>query len=141
MEREKRGRTLFEQKWARNLAQWDTAVREAAEARARKEHPDLEGEFAKAQAPGATPFDTYETLSIRDIKAMADPQWLVHGMVVEQSMGFIFGPPGCLKTFIALELALSLTTGPADLVGAPGAAQGRGDLHLLGGPSRPSSSG
>ena len=42
---------------------------------------------------------------------MADPHWLVDKMVVEQALGFIYGPPGCLKTFIALDMALSFTTG------------------------------
>jgi hypothetical protein len=58
-------------------------------------------------APGAL----FEYLSVDQIKQMPDPDWLISGMVVEQSLGFIFGPPGCLKTFIALDMALSFTVG------------------------------
>jgi hypothetical protein len=32
-------------------------------------------------------------------------------MVIEQSLGFLYGPPGCLKSFIALDMALAITTG------------------------------
>ena len=45
---------------------------------------------------------------------MPDPDWLISGLVVEQSLGFIYGPPGCLKTFIALDMALSFTVGMPD---------------------------
>jgi hypothetical protein len=53
----------------------------------------------------------FEYLDIAQIKAMPNPKWLVSGMVVERALGFIYGPPGCLKTFIALDMALSITTG------------------------------
>ena len=51
-----------------------------------------------------------EYLDIGQIKSMANPKWLVDKLVVEQALGFIYGPPGCLKTFIALDMALSFTT-------------------------------
>ena len=38
----------------------------------------------------------------------ADPVWVVDGIINERALGFIFGPPSSLKTFIALDLALSL---------------------------------
>jgi hypothetical protein len=70
---------------------------------------------------------------------MPEPQWLVDKMVIDRALGFIYGPPGCLKTFIALDMALSLTTGQADWWGRkiqhPGAvvyisSEGLGDLKF-----------
>jgi hypothetical protein len=56
----------------------------------------------------------FEYLSVDQIKRMPDPEWLVSGLVVENALGFIYGPPGCLKTFIALDMALSFTVGMPD---------------------------
>jgi RecA/RadA recombinase len=115
LDREGRGRWLFHVKWQYAMRSWNTKIAEEAAkpkdddsgARAR----DWSEEFAKAKTAPPPPAGLYELLSVRDLKALPDPAWLVTGMVVEQSMGFIFGPPGCLKTFIALGMALSLTAG------------------------------
>ena len=56
----------------------------------------------------------FEYLGVDQILTMPNPKWLVDKLVVEQSLGFIFGAPGSLKTFIALDMALSLTTSQAD---------------------------
>jgi hypothetical protein len=45
---------------------------------------------------------------------MPDPEWLVSGLVIDQALGFIYGPPGCLKTFIALSMGLSFAVGMPD---------------------------
>ena len=42
--------------------------------------------------------------------AMADPKWLIDKLMIEHSLGIIYGPPGSLKTFICLDMALSLAT-------------------------------
>jgi hypothetical protein len=54
--------------------------------------------------------DVYEVLDEKGIMALADPLWLVQGLVIENSLGFIFGAPGCGKSFIALGMALSIAT-------------------------------
>ena len=76
---------------------------------------DYSDEFAKSRDNAerqakTNPASQYEYLDIDQIKSMPDPAWLVDKLVVEQSLGFIYGPPGCLKTFIALDMALSFTT-------------------------------
>jgi hypothetical protein len=53
----------------------------------------------------------YDYLDIKQIKAKPDPVWLIDGLVNERSLGFIYGPPGSLKTFIALSMALGFATG------------------------------
>jgi hypothetical protein len=42
------------------------------------------------------------------IKNQPDPQWLIKGLVPEKSLGFIYGPPGSGKSFIALGQSLSI---------------------------------
>ena len=57
--------------------------------------------------------------------------------MIEQSLGFIYGPPGCLKTFIALDMALSFATGAGQWWGRPIARRRRRDLHFQRGAGRP----
>jgi len=63
-----------------------------------------EGEFTQA-------VDAYEFLSIAGIKAMPDARWVVRDTIPEDGLGFIYGPPGHGKTFVALNLALSVAYG------------------------------
>jgi len=117
LEEEDRGPAEFWRKWSRAMELWDTKVAEEARKPGAKKdyksYTDYTDEFAKAEeqakAPGGA--GLYEVLSVDDILGMADPTWLVDKLVVEQALGFIYGPPGCLKTFIALDMALSFTTG------------------------------
>ena len=85
---------------------------------------DYSDDFAKASASAeeqakTIPASQYEYQDVRQIKNRPDPAWLVDDLVIEQSLGFIYGPPGCLKTFIALDMALSFTTGQAQWWGRP----------------------
>jgi AAA domain/Bifunctional DNA primase/polymerase, N-terminal len=112
LELEGRGLSLFRAKWVRLATKWNTP--ELAEAAA-KPNPKT--------AP-AEPFDTrlelaftapladasLEVLDIPEVKNMAPPKWLIEDVMPEQSLGFIFGPPGSYKSFIALSQALALAT-------------------------------
>jgi hypothetical protein len=126
LEREGRGITLFKQKWRAAFDQWDGKVREHAGAPPpQKERPQqssagqsgAEAEpksEADAQDPGAEfrqDFNLYELLSVTAIKNLPDPEWLIDGMVIDRGLGFVFGPPGCGKSFITLGQALSIACG------------------------------
>jgi hypothetical protein len=108
--------TRFERGDIRGIETLDKAVEryEMKEARPKEVTFEQAAEKAEEQAktePGAALF---EYLSVSQIKTMPDPKWLVSGLVIEQALGFIYGPPGCLKTFIALGMALSFATGRTD---------------------------
>lgn len=109
LERENRGVTLFQQKWKYATDQWTTRVKEAASQQPREEpqQPPFDPETGEILEP---PPDIYETLSPQDIYNLPDPEWLIDGLIIDQGLGFIFGAPGCGKSFIALNMALSIAT-------------------------------
>jgi len=136
LEREGRGVSLFKQKWTAAFDQWEGKVRDHAGAPPpHKERPQQhqqqqssEGRQkdgnsennadpkpeADADDPGEEfreTFNLYELLSVTAIKNLPDPNWLFEGMVIDRGLGFVFGPPGCGKSFITLGMALSLACG------------------------------
>tara|TARA_R100000654_G_scaffold74747_1_gene109909 strand:- start:1298 stop:3139 length:1842 start_codon:yes stop_codon:yes gene_type:complete len=48
------------------------------------------------------------TLSLSDIAQLPPVEWLVEGLVPDKSLAMMYGEPGCGKTFIALDMALSI---------------------------------
>jgi len=113
METPQRGPAAFWEKWQRAMDKWhDEVAEEAAKPNPKPDEPkDYSDEFAKAGAQATASGKVYQFLDVDQIMALPDPVWLVNDLINEQSMGFIFGPPGSLKTFIALDLALSITAG------------------------------
>jgi hypothetical protein len=87
------------------LAKWGTPELEAAAARPNPKAEPFEArlEAAAAQAEGGV-----ERLTVREVKTMPDPKWLIEGVIPEEALGFIFGPPGSGKSFVALGQALAL---------------------------------
>lgn len=73
---------------------------------------EAEGSGAKA-APGenSPPPDVFHTFGIEDIITMPPPVWLVEGVITTDGVGGIYGPPGSLKSFLALGMALSVAYG------------------------------
>ena len=107
LEREKRGPTEFHKKWLTTLKKWDTEIAEAAKVRQAKERnhnlPGVATSFDHTQ-----PGDIFPFLDVDQIMDKPDPVWVIDGIINERALGFIFGPPSSLKTFIALDLALSM---------------------------------
>jgi hypothetical protein len=79
----------------------------------------LEGGDWKAILKTARPvFDTKAknrlyAYDLREISMRPRPKYLIDGMLVERTMSMIWGPPGCMKTFVALDMALCIATGMA----------------------------
>lgn len=113
LDMEGRGPSEWWDKFQRCMAQWDTKIREAAGNP--PPDPDLAAEFAqqskRAEDTAKATGKTFELFDVAQIKAWPPPKWIIEGIVIEQSLGFLYGPPGSLKSFIALDLALSLATG------------------------------
>jgi len=129
LEREGRGITLFRQKWRHAFDQWDDKVAKHAEAgppqREKPRQPasakvaaeaerSSEADASDAGAEFRDDFNLFEVLDVTAIKTLPDPAWLVEGVMIENALGFVFGAPGCGKSFIALGQALSLASGQPD---------------------------
>ena len=127
LEREGRGWSLWREKWAYAVAQWDTKVREEAD----KPHPKPRG--SEIGEPISLPRHDPETGEIIDDDEFAaakpakprivlesfasiDPnpppgQWLVRDLLPTEGLAVIYGPPKNYKSFVALDLALSIAAG------------------------------
>ena len=114
LEREGRGVSLLRQKWEHALALWDTKVAEhAGQPKPRGElRPPATVDPETGEVLDTSEFDPerYEVLDTRQIAALSDPVWLVQDMIIEQSFGFIYGRPGSGKSFLALSMALAIST-------------------------------
>ena len=104
LEREGRGLSLFQVKWDVAVRQWGSKVAQAAAV----PRPFADGPETPVYVPSG---DLYEFLDVQAIKALPDPRGLIKGLAIEQALGFVYGPPGCLKTFICLDMALSFVSG------------------------------
>lgn len=131
LEKEGRGRTLFNQKWAAAMKQWDGKVANHAQ-EVREKPSEFEKNFneqlERVQAEIAEQFaetdqkpekkektsSPIRVLNMTEIMALPDPVWLVDDMFVEDATAFIYGPPGCGKSFIALDLGMSLASDKID---------------------------
>ena len=47
-------------------------------------------------------------LTLNDIANLPPVEWLVEGLIPDKSLAMMYGEPGCGKTFIALDMALSV---------------------------------
>lgn len=153
LEREGRGPSLFAAKFRYAVQQWDGKLREAA-ARPTTAKPtasepverrqvvtDKDGvtydaETGEVVAPDdANEFETkprvLQLYGLQDLLNAPDPRFLVTDMIIENGLGFLYGPPGCGKSFVALDLALSLASGLESWMGRQITQKG-GVLYLAG---------
>lgn len=80
------------------------------EAAAIQDNPEKHG--------GAEP-SPFRFLSIPDMEHLPDPEWIIDGVFARKSFGIIYGPPKRGKTFVALDMALSVAAGLEDWQGRP----------------------
>ena len=50
-------------------------------------------------------------LTLSDLAALQDPNWLIDGLIPEKSLAVVFGPPKAGKSFIVLSAALHVAAG------------------------------
>ncbi len=78
--------------------------------------------FGDAEDAAQQRGDTFEVLSLDDIENLPRPRFLVERHIPENSLGFVYGPPGSKKSFLMLDLALHVAYGlpdwHGDLIGA-----------------------
>ena len=147
LEREGRGRSELVAKWAYALRSWDTKIAEAA-AEPKPASPLGDGgqdrtESISSPALGGQGFPggaldpqnstldatVYPVLSMADLAAMPDVEWLVKDALPQGGLALLFGAPGSFKTFIALDLAMSLAYDEGGWLERP-APKGAGVLYI-----------
>lgn len=69
------------------------------------------GGWPTARAAGSKQAQPYPTLSEAGLLELPRPSWLVEGLIVENSLTVLYGPPAAGKSFIALSMAKSIQTG------------------------------
>jgi hypothetical protein len=124
LEKEGRGISLMRQKLHAAFAQWDGKVELHANAGPPEKPQGYESPRPIPPAAEQIRFDPetgeiysepappeLEVLSLSEIRRLPDPKYLVEGLVIEKSFGITFGPPGCGKTFIVKDMALSIAYG------------------------------
>lgn len=52
----------------------------------------------------------FKRYSITELLTLPDPVWTVEGILMERSLAMLYGAPKSYKTFLALDLALSIAT-------------------------------
>ena len=112
-----RGWALYRSKWRAAMKQWGSAkMIAAAEKPAPKDETrdhaaDFEEASKTAEEKAKTdPTAIYPWLDVPAIKAMTDPVWNVVGLIPQQGVGFVYGPPGSLKSFLVMDLGLTIAT-------------------------------
>jgi len=61
-------------------------------------------------APAIPP---YATLSIAALRALPPVEWTIDGLIPRRALSALYGAPGAGKSFVALDMALSVATGRA----------------------------
>jgi hypothetical protein len=53
----------------------------------------------------------YRPLTVREVLDMPEQEWIVTNFLYEDALSFVYGPPGCGKSFLALDWACHLALG------------------------------
>lgn len=61
-------------------------------------------------APKITPKNAFKFVRVGDLEYRA-PTWLIDGLLETETLGLLFGDPGCGKSFLAVDIALAIATG------------------------------
>jgi hypothetical protein len=116
LEREGRGISEFTKKWLIAMSKWRTDVKIAAElpkkARGDVKTPEPAMQLVQGDDGVWRPqFEAFPLLSVKMIRSLPDPKYLIEGLIIENGLGFFYGPPGCGKSFITIGMALSIAAG------------------------------
>jgi AAA domain/Bifunctional DNA primase/polymerase, N-terminal len=117
LEREGRGISEFQRKWAYAMRQWDGNIAmEASKPRQHQTQPTVvkfdsaTGEVIEEDFASSSP-SLYKLIDIPTLDSMPDPVWLIDNILLEQSFGLLYAMPGAGKSFLAIGMALAIATG------------------------------
>lgn len=137
LEREGRGKTLFEQKWRSTMRQWDTKISEEAQRpwtpreesfesvfqseHKKKDHTennDNQDSDDQSEPFGPErPAELFRVWDIEDLKNLPPPNWIWEDIIIEGGSHFFAAAPGVGKTFIGMGLCIAIATGMNSFLG------------------------
>lgn len=86
-------------------------VEEGPEAHGAKGESPASGPPKGAGSPVRSGSRNWPMSTLEDLKARPKPEWLIDGILQEKALAVLYGQPGAGKTFLALDMALSVATG------------------------------
>lgn len=91
------------------------------------ENPDNPfAEVAAKEAKSQEATDIYPLTTINDLRTRPPAEWLIERHIPKHSVGFIYSVPGAGKSFLTLDMALSIASGleawQGDKIGSPASA-------------------
>lgn len=114
LEREGRGRSLFNLKWADDVRQWDADIAAEAKVRAARE----KAESPKASEPPPQGAGTPPPTPIRliwpfpiDASKIPPRDWTVPGLLLKRNLTMLVAPPGIGKSLLTLQIAIMVAVG------------------------------
>lgn len=72
----------------------------------------------------STPPSPSRLLTMRELRQRPKPRWLIEDVLPEEGIGSIFGPTYSGKTFVGIDLALSVANGLSYWHGSPSTPPG-----------------
>lgn len=85
-----------------------------------------------AHTATAKPRPRIELLTDEQLQKMPDPKWLIGRHIPETGFGILFGDPGTYKSFLALDMGLSIAAGFKDWYGDQIAEDAGAVLYIAG---------
>ena len=52
--------------------------------------------------------NSFRCLDFHELMALPDPEWLIYDVLSSKGLHYLFGKPGCCKTFVAISMACSV---------------------------------
>jgi hypothetical protein len=104
----------WDRQWSRSnvvSAGWQTLERIAYELIPTYGLEQAQKEFGVLPPEPKTKRGRWEFMNLKDLAEMPDPEWLIDGLIPENSLAMVYGPPKSGKTFIVLSMALHVAAG------------------------------
>ena len=73
--------------------------------------PPANESTVKSAKPPSSGKDRFQLLTLEELKALPDPEWLIDRILPQGVLAALYGEPGAGKSFLALDWAMSVASG------------------------------